>query len=363
MASTNGQPQPMLALGAPPRAASGRGGDSGGGGPPQPMLALGAPPPHAALADGAAAAHAAAGTTAAAGQGGAASAAAAGPQQPLLALGATPWPGVAAREEVLKPCGQQPGNRSSTSTSWQVFAPSYEWAAVPEEASVPPGLEMNLSMDGSGSRSARIPPSWRMLVVSEPGNDACRFDVARWSTLAAVRAEVAKAMADGDLSRVRALLADGVAIAGEGTPESCWARTVEHAQLFGRRITASIISPAGAGAPPPAAPCAGGEGGQEADAEVEAFEVLSAQLGTLGAAVAEVEKALGASGITVGHARSELAQLEAELERLQCRGIDVLPASSEAARQRRRELTRRVELLSTRMGGLFVGLGAAVRQR
>mmetsp|Transcript_99609 Transcript_99609/g.319677 ORF Transcript_99609/g.319677 Transcript_99609/m.319677 type:complete len:95 (+) Transcript_99609:59-343(+) len=35
-----GQPQPMLALGAPPCAASGRGGDSGGGEPPQ----LGLPP-------------------------------------------------------------------------------------------------------------------------------------------------------------------------------------------------------------------------------------------------------------------------------------------------------------------------------
>ena len=42
------------------------------------------------------------------------------------------------------------------------FVPSYEWQPLDEDtAGVPPGLEVELPLDGR-PRAARIPPSWQL---------------------------------------------------------------------------------------------------------------------------------------------------------------------------------------------------------
>lgn len=232
---------------------------------------------------------------------------------------------------------------SSGHAQGTTFVPTYDWAMVPEGARVPPGLEVRMSVDGTGTKMARISPSWRMLVVSEPGNDACRLDVTRNTTLAQIRAAVAEKLAGGEVPRVSALLADGVAL----TSDDNWARTVGDAQLFGRRMTCTIAEESAQ------------KKGAEASAELRRFEDLIAEFRQIEAAVATVERDLKNSTCSASAAHSSLAQLEARLERLQCKGIDSVVASSEAAKAQRRDLTWRVELLSAHLNGIFVGLNAS----
>lgn len=272
------------------------------------------------------------------------------PSQLMLADDRPPWPTSSATPDLRVPVDQG-GRAPAIAAAATKFVPTYEWAAVPEGASVPPGLEIQLAMDGSGRKMARISATWRMLVVAEPSNDSCRFDVSRHMQLGEVRTAISGTLIGGNVSRVTALLADGVMVAMEGAAHGCWMRTVEQAQLFGRRITCII------------APEEAATDGELADAgDLRELDQFLTQLEQIEGDVAEVERALDASRITVSRAHSELAQLEARLDRLQCKGIDAAPASSDAARQQRRELTRRSELLSTRLHGLFVGLGASKRQ-
>eukprot|EP00401_Gymnodinium_catenatum_P039964 CAMPEP_0117515620 /NCGR_PEP_ID=MMETSP0784-20121206/30674_1 /TAXON_ID=39447 /ORGANISM="" /LENGTH=428 /DNA_ID=CAMNT_0005311443 /DNA_START=1 /DNA_END=1288 /DNA_ORIENTATION=+ len=212
------------------------------------------------------------------------------------------------------------------------FVPSYDWQAVPEGALAPPGLEYRLAMDGSGARTARIPPSWRMLVVAQPQNEGCRVDVTRTTPLADVRVAIAAKLADGDMQRVDALFADDVLIAGGGAGSYSWIANVDEANVFGRRMTCTVLP-----------------------------DSLCTQMDSLEDAVTDIERALGASKITVASAHGTLAQLEAKLDRLQCKGIDSADpvATSEEARLQRRQLTRRAELLQARLSGIFVGLNAA----
>jgi len=346
------------------------------------MLALGAPPAHAALSD----------LPPSRARGAARPPAQMQAQEPMLAIGNTPWPGstvsgatrttpgpprsaeqqgqgpAAQSSQLMLSDGRPPCPSSSSTTrdprapvdqsgrahagaAATKFVPTYEWAAVPEGASVPPGLEVQLSMDGSGRKMARISATWRMLVVAEPSNDSCRFDVSRHMPLGEVRTAISGTLTGGNAARVTALLADGVMVAMEGAAHGCWMRTVEQAQLFGKRITCIV-------APEEAATC-----GEMPDAgNLSEFGQLLEQMEHLEGKVSDVERALDASRITVSRAHSELAQLEAQLDRLQCKGIDAASAPNDAARQQRRELTRRSELLSARLNGLFVGLGAAKRQ-
>jgi len=269
------------------------------------------------------------------------------PSQLMVADGKPPWPSSSKAPDLPGPARQG----STAPAAGGSFIPTYEWAAVPEGASVPPGLEVRLTMDGSGRKMARVPATWRMLVVAEPSNDACRLDVTRHTQLGEVRAKIAGSLVGGDNSRVTALLAGGVMVAMEGTAHGCWMRTVEQAQLFGQRMTCIL------------APEEAATGGEPVDVQGPGeFDELLALLEQLEGSVAEVERALELSRVTVSRAHSELAQLEAQLDRLQCRGIDNAPASTDAARQQRKELTRRTEVLSARLSGLFVGLGAAKRQ-
>lgn len=301
---------PLLALQAPPQ-----------------LPALTAPPALAALPAPQQAAQTAMSQAVASRQGSAA--------EPMLAIAASPWPGAGSGVAGSGAVGaaQLPEIRPEGSRS--VFVPTYEWTTVGETVSVPPGLEVRLPVDGSNTRSARIPPNWRLLVVSDPGNDACRIDVTRITTLVEVRTAIAGAMAAGDVERVQALLADGVSIAG--TDARSWTKTVEQASLFGRRITTRI--------------------------KRSLVEIWTAEMQEIEAAISNVEKGVAASKLTAGDAHSTLAQLEARLDGLQCKAIDSAgPAGNENERMQRRELTRRAELLNARLGGLFVGLGVAKEQ-
>jgi len=207
---------------------------------------------------------------------------------------------------------------------------------------VQPGLEVRLAVDGSGLRTARIPPSWRLLVLAEPpAEESCRIDVARHMPLSEVRGTLASTWRRPPYC-VEALFLDGAPLAGGRAGDAAWAKTVEEALIFGHRMTCTLSEP-----------------------KPGLWEELSAELEAIEAAVSQVEAALTATQVTAGQAHSQLAQLEAKLERLQCRGVDAADAAElgcgdrEEGRARRKAITHRVELLSARLNGLFVGLGAA----
>jgi len=159
--------------------------------------------------------------------------------------------------------------------------------------------------------------------------------------LAEVRAAVADAWrrSPGD---VEAFFADEAPLAGGSAGEAAWSKTVEEVQLFGRRVTCIL------GEPKPGL-----------------WEELSTELEAIEGGVAQVEVALTQSQLVAGQAYTKLAQLEARLQHLEGRGIDSADAAAlgvgdrEAGHLRRRELTRRAELVHARLEGLFVGLGAA----
>ena len=56
------------------------------------------------------------------------------------------------------------------------FHPTYDFQSVGPDQSVPPGLEIHLSLDGSQKREARIPLIWRLqIVVRLPNNNDASF--------------------------------------------------------------------------------------------------------------------------------------------------------------------------------------------
>lgn len=94
----------------------------------------------------------------------------------------------------------------------------------------------------------------------------------------------------------------------------------------------------------------------------EAFlqlEQLETQLRKLNGAASASEEALQNGQLSPAQVRDSLAQLEAELEKLQCKGIDSVSfdglseEDAEVARSWRRRLTRQVEQLQTRMDAAF----------
>ncbi|CAM9616486.1 unnamed protein product [Pylaiella littoralis] len=80
------------------------------------------------------------------------------------------------------------------------FVPSYEWQQVYPWQSVPPGLEVQLPLDGSGQKRARVPPSWRLQLYipgeqkegRESGGFFVRTDLAAGSTVWELRGEIAR---------------------------------------------------------------------------------------------------------------------------------------------------------------------------
>ena len=86
----------------------------------------------------------------------------------------------------------------------EVFTPSYEWAAVGPEQSIPSGLEVRLSLSdhrnetdthANPPRYARIPPSWRLQVYLGHGHGFSRVDVRRDSTIDTVEHAIRSSLA------------------------------------------------------------------------------------------------------------------------------------------------------------------------
>ncbi len=118
----------------------------------------------------------------------------------------------------------EPDKPRHTGVALGAFAPLYEWQPLPDgaEVSVPPGLEVELPLDGR-PRRARIPPRWQLRVWIGDDHGFWRMDVARDTTVAEIAASAALC---GGASRARLWLGlDELLEAG---------RTVEELALFSR---------------------------------------------------------------------------------------------------------------------------------
>lgn len=77
-----------------------------------------------------------------------------------------------------------------------LFSPTYEWLAVPDDWSVPAGLELKLDLQSSKSmhrpRLARIPPTWRLAVWINEAHFFARVDVQRSTTVGSLENEVSE---------------------------------------------------------------------------------------------------------------------------------------------------------------------------
>lgn len=79
------------------------------------------------------------------------------------------------------------------------FVPSYDWQLVRPWQSVPPGLEVELPLDGIKLKRARIPPAWR-LQLYVPGEEGggkyngffVRTDLRAEDTVLDLRQEIAR---------------------------------------------------------------------------------------------------------------------------------------------------------------------------
>ena len=68
------------------------------------------------------------------------------------------------------------------------FHPTYEWQLLAAEAlSVPPGLQVDLPLDGHSLRRARIPPVWRLRVWVDDSHGFWRTDVTRSTRMEELR--------------------------------------------------------------------------------------------------------------------------------------------------------------------------------
>eukprot|EP00238_Polyblepharides_amylifera_P005089 CAMPEP_0196593842 /NCGR_PEP_ID=MMETSP1081-20130531/76760_1 /TAXON_ID=36882 /ORGANISM="Pyramimonas amylifera, Strain CCMP720" /LENGTH=268 /DNA_ID=CAMNT_0041917949 /DNA_START=10 /DNA_END=816 /DNA_ORIENTATION=+ len=63
------------------------------------------------------------------------------------------------------------------------FISSYEWTPVTSHQDIPAGLEVELPLDGSGKKRARIPPVWRLQVDLGPVANFMRLSVQRSTTV------------------------------------------------------------------------------------------------------------------------------------------------------------------------------------
>lgn len=94
------------------------------------------------------------------------------------------------------------------------------------------------------------------------------------------------------------------------------------------------------------------------------LEQLQDQLSKVESEISTVKQELKAQSIPPRQARDALAQLEAQLDRLQCKGIDSvstagLPATAEeTARTFRKELTRKAQRLQSYLDDLFEAITA-----
>lgn len=69
------------------------------------------------------------------------------------------------------------------------FVPSYEWQLAGDK--VPPGLEIDMPLDGISSKRARIPPRWRLCVWVSDEHGFFRCDCDRSTTFGELRRKAA----------------------------------------------------------------------------------------------------------------------------------------------------------------------------
>jgi len=70
------------------------------------------------------------------------------------------------------------------------FVPAYEWQRVEAGAELPPGLDVELPLDG-GHQRARIPPEWQLQIFVGDAHGYLRLPVSRSTTAGEVRAAAA----------------------------------------------------------------------------------------------------------------------------------------------------------------------------
>jgi hypothetical protein len=114
------------------------------------------------------------------------------------------------------------------------FEPSYEWQQVLPQQGVPAGLEVHLSVDGSGDRRARIPDPWRLQLYLGRARGFLRLDVGRRTRVREVEAAAAQAASSHVRHAAAAVRVCGARLLDGGAaldPE----QTAEEAALFSRR--------------------------------------------------------------------------------------------------------------------------------
>lgn len=112
-------------------------------------------------------------------------------------------------------------------TAKGALIPTYHWVKVPSIATLPPGLEIWMPLNGM--KCARIPSSWRLQVVADGQVDCYRSDVTEYTPMTEVLNGVSSTFG-WDVQSVE-LRADGGPLVFEADA------TVGSAALFGRKLT------------------------------------------------------------------------------------------------------------------------------
>ena len=111
-----------------------------------------------------------------------------------------------------------------------VLLPCYEWQELPEGVSVPPGLDIEMPLDGK-PRQARIPPRWQ-LKVSTAEHGFWRHEVTKLSSALELRQSAATHVG---LPLDAVLLSFAGALVEDGA-------TVEELGLFGRERELLVVT-------------------------------------------------------------------------------------------------------------------------
>jgi len=112
-----------------------------------------------------------------------------------------------------------------------VLVPSYEWQSLSDGCAVPPGLQVDLPLDGRSRPRARIPPRWRLRVWVSAAIGFWAHDCDRGTTVRQLYDAAAAELAP-DCDQILRLSIDGEAVDAAGEAGR-W--TVEEARLFERQ--------------------------------------------------------------------------------------------------------------------------------
>ena len=136
----------------------------------------------------------------------------------LSASGSQSGASAALKSYIKRTEPQQPVASNASGGS---FTPTYEWMELPDGIAVPPGLDVDLPLDGR-PRRARIPPRWQLKVWVDDESGFWRCDVTRDTKIAALTLAAAQHMKRESVL----LMLSGVVLDERST--------VEEVGLFGR---------------------------------------------------------------------------------------------------------------------------------